>query len=471
MCVRFNLSYLALACLCFSTLGLGAHAAAEELDPALFEEWAARRNAVTVASQEAKSGRLDALLELLTQELTNPLPAELPHWPSNYTLSEIIQGRILQGLSQTPERGALVEAYSQGRENRPLEKRVVIALGLAGLVNLGEKEKKDQTVLKRCLALLREDKDDFIRARAARSLWKIGLANPDVIPQIEPALRTALTDPTGRPNISCCTAYGTTVYLVRGEVRSALLVLGFELAPGEGVADFSVDQEELEAWQATTPTNIGKLIRQQIAAVRAIGADADLSIEAKSSAIVGMLRQELVSPIDEPGKPALSSGYSLSEHLQVVYMAVVARTVGPKVIWDKHNTITQETQETDRELKKRLVFAFAFSSRYHDLAGLTRQRAHAIKELVKLLRTDNYDFVRALAARGLGRLQAKEEAAGFLKIALGDPEFRDVEGLMCIGGPGIGSKRYLVRLDAAMALKKMGFAISHPEWGVWQVEE
>jgi len=217
------------------------------------------------------------------------------------------------------------------------------------------------------------------------------------------------------------------------------------------------------------PTNIGKLFRQQIAAVNAIGADPDLSIEAKSSAIVGMLREELVSPIDEPGKPALSSGYSLSEHLQVVYMTVVATTVGPKVIWDKHNAIGQEAQEADRELKKRLVLAFGFPSRYHDLAELTTQRAEAIKELVKLLRTDNDDFVRSLAARALGQLQAKEEAAGFLKAALDDPDFRDVEGLMCIGGPGISSQRYLVRLDAAMALKKMGYTIARTSATVWEV--
>ena len=186
-------------------------------------------------AQEANN--LDVLLQLLTQEVTDPLPAELPQWPSDYTLSEIIQGRILQTLSQTPERGALVEAYIQVRENPPMEKRVAIALGLAGLVSLGEKEKEadDQTVLKRCLALLREDNNDFIRARAARSLWHIGQANAHLIPQMEPGLRAALKDEAGRPNAACTTAYGKTVYIVRVEARSALLVLGFELAPDEGI--------------------------------------------------------------------------------------------------------------------------------------------------------------------------------------------------------------------------------------------
>jgi len=202
------------------------------LDPVLFDEWRARRQAVAVATEDAKRGKLDPLLECLIREVSNPLPAELPHWPSDYTASELIQLSILNPLSKTPQREALVEAYTRMRANLPIEKRMVIALGLAGLVGL---EEEDQTVLKRCLTLLRDDKHDFIRACAARALRQIGLANRDMIPQIEPALRAALTDTAGRPNMTCSTAYGKTVYLVRAQARGALLGLGIQLAPGEGV--------------------------------------------------------------------------------------------------------------------------------------------------------------------------------------------------------------------------------------------
>jgi len=214
---------------------LTAEEGTEALSPAAFEAWHNRRKTLVVASEAAKSGQLKPALQLLKQELTDPLPAELPHWPSNYTASELIQLRTMSALSNMSQQAALVEAYrrSQSEGEVALGKRLAIALGLTGRVSLNEDE--DQGVLERCRKLLQEDTNDFIRATAARALAHIGHANPNTMARIESALRAGLQDKATRPNATCTRVYGNKVYLVRLEARSALLTLGFQLAPGEGI--------------------------------------------------------------------------------------------------------------------------------------------------------------------------------------------------------------------------------------------
>jgi len=227
-------SLLIVVLLCGCTSMLAAQEDPEAVSLAGLEAWDNRREAMTTATEAAESGQLSPALELLEQELTTPLPAEVPHWPSNYTASEQIQTGLMNALGRTPEQTALVDAYrSTEQEGKSaMEKRLAIALGLAGRVAL--KEGEDEAVLERCLALLEEDMDEFIRARAALALLHIGEANPDTVARMEPALRAALQDKAGRPDMTC-SPYGETVYIVRGEALSALLSLGFEVAPDEGV--------------------------------------------------------------------------------------------------------------------------------------------------------------------------------------------------------------------------------------------
>ncbi|MGC9320323.1 MAG: HEAT repeat domain-containing protein [Armatimonadota bacterium] len=243
------------------------------------------------------------------------------------------------------------------------------------------------------------------------------------------------------------------------------VVLVAVLAPAVlGGAAASCEQSSPEA---------GEQFRQQLSALAQIKASENLTAGEKATRLMAALEAEVREPLDRAGTPALASGYALTEHLRIAYVSVLGELLLPDALWQRRAAIPtgDEAEATDTTLRRLLLFAFAASAAKHEdvpLADARRQRA--IEQLTRLLSTDEDDFVRALSARSLGSLGATE-AEPALAEALNDPAFRDVQGLTDVGAAGWGTRHYLVRLEAALALRRMGFAIRHPSHDVWLLEE
>ncbi|MEA3401082.1 MAG: HEAT repeat domain-containing protein [Armatimonadota bacterium] len=222
-----------------------------------------------------------------------------------------------------------------------------------------------------------------------------------------------------------------------------------------------------------SPPEAGEQFRRQLSALAEIKASENLTAEEKAGTVMAALESEVREPLDRPGTPALASGYALTEHLRIAYVSVLGELLLPDALWQRRAAIPtgDEAKATDTTLRRLLLFAFATSAAKHEDAAIAEaRRQRAIEQLTRLLRTDEDDLIRALAARSLGFLDTRE-AKPALAEALNDPAFRDVEGLTDIGAPGWGSRQYLVRLEAALALRRMGFAIRHPSHDVWLLEE
>jgi len=223
-CVRFlQRNGFALVCMAVAVAACWAI----ELTPGSYAEWGRRRDGVKEAAEKAKEGEIAPLLQWLVLELADPLPEDLPSASHmSLTLSEQIQSRAVAGLVNLPEPTELRKAYNVAVE---FEKRLILGLGLRGIASLDE-ERADEKVLKRCLTLLQDDASDYVRARAASALGKIGIAHPKLVTQIEPALRRALhKDPARRPGE--LRGEAKFVYPVRRGAWSALTGLGFDLGP------------------------------------------------------------------------------------------------------------------------------------------------------------------------------------------------------------------------------------------------
>jgi hypothetical protein len=216
---------VALICAAWVAGGVPVPCGAAEPTPEDWAEWGRRRDGVKEAAEKAEEGEVAPLLQWLVLELADPLPADLPVYHTDYTLSEIVRASCYQPLTQMPDPASALGAYAVAVE---LEKYLIIALGLRGMVSLDE-EKPQQEVLKRCIALLKEDPSDFVRAQAARALGEIGLKHRDLVPQLEPVLREALKDPAHRPGR--LRTEMKTWYPVRETAWSALSQLGFDLGP------------------------------------------------------------------------------------------------------------------------------------------------------------------------------------------------------------------------------------------------
>jgi len=213
--------------------------------------------------------------------------------------------------------------------------------------------------------------------------------------------------------------------------------------------------------------------RRRMAALATIVESEDLTATQKGTAIISAMRSELRTPVDRPGTPALSNGYSFSEQLQIGYISALGEVAGPDLVWQEMTRVPagEEADSIDRALRKLLLFSFAASvSRHPDARGDTGRRRSVTGQLIQLLRNDDYDFMRALAARSLGLIGAKE-AKPALVGALSDRAFRNVAELTDIQAPGWGTRQYLVRLEAALALQRMGFTVRHPSYDVWLLVE
>jgi len=189
--------------------------------------------------------------------------------------------------------------------------------------------------------------------------------------------------------------------------------------------------------------------------------------------IIAMLREEIATPFDARGVPALESGLSLGEHLEVAYMYSLGELRVPEILWGRLKALDvhKDTPEEVKALQKRLLVAFAMAYNRSPSNTLADARLAATRELAQIIASDPYDFIRAYAARALGFLQAKDEAASALIRALDDTAFRDVTGLQGIGYPGQSSEVYLVRREAAMALKRMGYNVERTGENTWEVKD
>ncbi len=213
--------------------------------------------------------------------------------------------------------------------------------------------------------------------------------------------------------------------------------------------------------------------RRRLAALASTVASEELTGAEKGATIISALRSELRAPVDRLGTAVLSSGYSLSEQLRIGYVSALGEVADPDLVWHEMARVPtgEEADSMDRALRKLLLFSFAASVSHHQGAsGGAARRGPVTSQLIRLLHNDEYDFMRALAARSLGLVGASE-AKPALAQALSDLAFRDVAGLTDIQAPGWGTKQYLVRLEAALALQRMGFTIRHPSHDVWLLAE
>lgn len=221
------------------------------------------------------------------------------------------------------------------------------------------------------------------------------------------------------------------------------------------------------------PPGAGAVFRAKLAALAEVRAREDLTAEEKGQFVLVALRSEVQLPVDRPGVPALASGWALTEHLRIAYASLLGELLLPEALWLRMTgTATGPNADpADMAIRKLLLYAFAVSVSSHtNVPVAAAQRDGAVEELARLLEDDAEDFVRALAARSLGLLGATN-AKDVLAAALDDAAFRDVAALSDISAPGWDGPQYNVRLEAAMALKRMGFAISHPAAGVWVLTE
>lgn len=219
---------------------------------------------------------------------------------------------------------------------------------------------------------------------------------------------------------------------------------------------------------------VGSVFRARLVALAETRVREDLTAEEKGQLVLAALGSEVRFPVDRPGVPALGgSGWALTEHLRIAYASLLGELLLPEALWLKVTGTASgpEADPADTATRKLLLYAFATSVSSHtDLPVAAAQRDRAVEELIRLLEGDPSDFVRALAARSLGLLGATN-AKDLLAAALSDAAFRDVAALSDISAPGWDGPQYNVRLEAAMALKRMGFAISHPAAGVWLLDE
>lgn len=213
---------------------------------------------------------------------------------------------------------------------------------------------------------------------------------------------------------------------------------------------------------------------ERLAAVAALSADKELPAEQKILVLVNAIRAEIDKPTGEPGEAQSANGWSEGEEVQEACIRTLPLVAGARLIWQALQRAAPATSEAeaDRALRKRLLVAFAEAWLAEDRPPeFASQRRIAVGELVQVLRSDPYDFDRALAARALGMLGAKEEASDDLIAALEDGAFRDIEGHTDIQAPGWPIKLYRVRLEAALALKRLGYTVVRVSGEVWRVEK
>jgi len=214
--------------------------------------------------------------------------------------------------------------------------------------------------------------------------------------------------------------------------------------------------------------------QERLAAIAALRADKEVAAEQKVLVLLNAIRAEISKPTGEPGEAQSANGWSEGEELQEVCIRTLPVVASAASIWEalEEGAPATSEAEADRTLRKHLLVAFAEAWLAEDQpAELATQGRTAAGELLRTLRTDPYDFDRALAARALGMLGAKEEASADLMAALEDEAFRDIKGHTDIQAPGWPTKLYRVRLEAALALKRLGYPVVRVSGEVWRVEK
>ena len=213
-------------------------------------------------------------------------------------------------------------------------------------------------------------------------------------------------------------------------------------------------------------------LRDRTAEVRRVAQSGALTDAQKLDWAVSELLRELQDPTGgEPGKADLASGLAFTEHVQAAYLDLAGRVGTPDAVWAKVVALDGEDSiEAEKTLQKLLLMVYAdCASRTKDPEQMEGARANAAPRLVGLLAHDPYDLVRAYCARALRLLQAREEGAEALIAALQDPAFRDIAGLSDVWAPGITSRMFLVRREAGLALRAMGYEIRCPDWETWEL--
>ncbi len=212
-------------------------------------------------------------------------------------------------------------------------------------------------------------------------------------------------------------------------------------------------------------------MQQRLGQARRIAYDEKLAPEERLARLLKMLRRELDEPVDKPGVPAVGE-LAATERLRYAYVYFIARACGAKLIWQEIGRLSKAAREdkTAKELCKYLLVAMSNRAEVRAPASgseLAKARETAIERLKDALLNDSYDFLRSLAAEALGRLGA-EEAIPVLQKALSDP-VRRVRAQGCVQGPG--REVFLVRRNAALALRRLGLRVTTDGCGRYWVAE
>jgi len=208
--------------------------------------------------------------------------------------------------------------------------------------------------------------------------------------------------------------------------------------------------------------------RERHAALRALLGNRAVTDEEAHARVLAALRRELEAPCDTPGVPASGTGLSASESLVCAYAEALGTVTTPEEL-DRLRKEAPAGEPLARWLLIAEARARALAA-YETCADGDAPKVVGGEETVRGLEdllSDPYDLLRARAAIALGDLQALE-AADALQAVLRDPAFRDVTGLVDYGILGKPNHLYLVRLEARLALLRMGHELRWVSDEVWE---
>jgi len=259
------------------------------------------------------SQRVAALLAALGKELADPTP-DSSHWTLTHPLPQVIQLRLIAGLSEVGNPGALRAALTSAQPE--VAKGIVLALAHAGEKGLSADGRE---VLDEILRLIREDRESFVREHAALFAGDVGLAHPEVVPDIVAALREGLRDPATADIDMCNRVLGEippVAFPVREGAWSSLRRLGVtegvpasvhEIRRAAEHVGFRAAFEALAAvvgWDASTNSararvGAGTLVRVTVGESVAWINDREVSLPTAATLVAGRLyvAQDLVARV------------------------------------------------------------------------------------------------------------------------------------------------------------------------------
>ena len=216
-----------------------------DLEAALTDpDWAIRTRAARslgVADEIDVRLRLSVLLDALEEECERPFSHEIPQEASG-PITEGLKAHYALGVKEIGD--AVVplirERYAQAEGE--FKVRLLVILGSLG----------DKTTTNDLLDVLRNAEDAYLRAQTIRALESLG-PTPDIVRALVEALEDEFWV-IPNTDLDFPDPEYKKMYVVRKRAFTTLSHFGIEVQR-KGVADFSVDEEELKAWQATTPTN------------------------------------------------------------------------------------------------------------------------------------------------------------------------------------------------------------------------